>query len=118
MCVVINKDKWNAFPADVKKAFEEVGAQTAEKFAVGWNQADIDGREFQKSQGGSVIGLSNEEAARWVKAVQPILDDYKKDLVTRGYTEKDVDAMYKFLRERIEYWKKAEKDRKIVSPLN
>ncbi len=116
MCIVINKEKWNAFPADVKKVFDETAAQAAEKVALGWNQADIDGRDFLKSQGGTVIPLGDAEAARWVKAVQPILQDYRKDLMGRGYSDKDIDAFYGFLKERTEYWKKQEKDRKIPTP--
>ncbi len=118
MCVGMNKDKWNAFPAEVKKVFEEVAARTAKEVFLGWNQADIDGRDFLKSQGGQVIPLSDAETARWVKAVQPIVQDYRKDLTERGYTDKDIDAFYSFIRERAEYWQKQEKERKIPSPWN
>jgi TRAP-type C4-dicarboxylate transport system substrate-binding protein len=38
-------------------------------------------RDFLKSQGGQVIPLSDAEANRWVKAVQPVLADYKKGMI-------------------------------------
>jgi TRAP-type transport system periplasmic protein len=116
MYVVINKDKWNSFPSDIKKAFEEASAEYAEKFALAFNKADIDGLEFLKSQGGTVIPLSDAESARWIKAVQPMLDTYRKDLVSKGYTDKDVDSFEAFVKERIEYWRKIEKEKKIVTP--
>jgi hypothetical protein len=50
--------------------------------------------------------------------VQPIVQDYRKDLTERGYTDKDIDAFYGFIRERAEYWQKQEKEKKIPSPWN
>jgi TRAP-type transport system periplasmic protein len=114
--VVINKDKWNSLPADVKKVFDDTSAEYVEKFALAFNKADLDGLEFLKSQGGSTIPLSDAESARWIKAVQPMLDIYRKDMVAKGYTDKEVDAVEMFVKERIEYWRKAEKERKIVTP--
>ena len=116
MYVVMNKDKWNSFPADIKKVFEEISAEYAEKFAVAFNKADIDGLDFLKSQGGTVIPLSDAESARWIKAVQPMLDTYRKDLVSKGYTDKDVSIIVTFVKERIEYWKRIEKEKKIATP--
>jgi len=116
MYVVINKDKWNSFPPDIKKAFEEVSAEYAEKFALAFNKADMDGLEFLKSQGGSLVPLSDAETAKWIKAVQPMLDTFRKDLVSKGYTDKDVDGFEAFVRERIEYWRKIGKEKKIANP--
>jgi TRAP-type C4-dicarboxylate transport system substrate-binding protein len=116
MYVVINKEKWNSFPADIKKVFEEVSAEYAEKFAVAFNKADIDGMDFLKSQGGAIIPLSDAESAKWIKAVQPMIETYRKDLVSKGYTDKDVDSILAFVKERIEHWRKIAQEKKIATP--
>jgi TRAP-type C4-dicarboxylate transport system substrate-binding protein len=116
MYVVINKDKWNSFPADIKKVFEETSAEYAEIFAVAFNKADIEGLEFLKSQGGTTIPLSDAESARWIMAVQPMLGTYRKDLISKGYTDKDVDSIITFVKERIEYWRKIAREKKIDTP--
>ena len=69
-----------------------------------------------KSEGGQVISLSDAEAARWIKAVDPIIGTYKKNMVSKGYKEADVDGWLKYIGDRIEYWKKQQKDRGIAAP--
>jgi hypothetical protein len=73
-------------------------------------------RDFLKSQGGQVIPLADAEANRWVKAVQPVLADYKKGMIAKGFSGADVDTQIKYIQERIEYWRKAEKERNIPTP--
>ena len=79
---------------------------------------DIEGRDLFKSVGGQIINLSDAEAEKWKKAVEPVLDSYKKDMVSKGYKEADVDGWVKFIRERIDYWAKEEKKRGIANPYN
>jgi TRAP-type C4-dicarboxylate transport system substrate-binding protein len=111
--VIMNKDKWNALPPDVKKIFEEVSQEWAEKTGVMWNKADIEGWEELKKQGGQMIPLAPDESKKWVQAVQTQVTDKKKELVSKGFSEKEVNDYLAFIAERIAYWKKAEKDRKI-----
>jgi hypothetical protein len=74
---------------------------------------DIEGGEFLKSQGGQIINIGEAESAKWSAAAQPVIVDFKKDLVSKGYKEAEVDSWMAFLKERIEYWKGQEKARKI-----
>ena len=74
--VVMNKNKWNALPADIQKIFTQVNEEYIEKVGALWDQTDKDGIEFVKSKGGKLLPLSPEEDARWAKAVRPLLDDY------------------------------------------
>jgi TRAP-type transport system periplasmic protein len=111
--VVMNKSKWNSLPEDVKKIFLETASEFKEKWAVIWNEIEIEGAQFLKSQGGQIISLSDEESARWVKASQPVVADFTKDLLSKGYTEKEIDSWFAFVKERIDYWKAQEKARKI-----
>jgi len=111
--VLMNKNKWDSLPADVKKVLNEFSKEFTERWAVEWNNIDIEGREFFLKQGGQIIPISDAEAARWIKATEPVIDDYKKDLISKGYKAKEIDGWLSFVKERIEYWKGQEKAKNI-----
>jgi TRAP-type C4-dicarboxylate transport system substrate-binding protein len=115
---VINKNKWNALPDDIKKIFTQVAFETKEKQAALWNDMDIEGAAAFKTAGGQMITLSDAEAAKWIKAVQPIFAAHKKDMVAKGFKEAEVDGWISFIKERIAYWKAEEKKRGIASPFH
>lgn len=115
---VINKRKWDALPPDVQKTFTEVAAETREKQGKLWNDMDIEGRDLFKSVGGQIINLSDAEAGKWKKAVEPVFDSYKKDMASKGYKAADVDGWEKYITERIGYWTQEEKKRGIANPYN
>ena len=112
----MNKGKWDALPPDVQKIFTQVALETKDKQGALWNQMDIEGVDMFKSQGGQIIPLADAEVLRWKKAVEPVVVDYKKSMVSKGYKEADVDGWLKYIGDRIEYWKKQQQDRKIVAP--
>lgn len=111
--VIFNKNKWNSLPAEAKKVIDETAKAYIDPWAIEWNKTDLDGLEFFKQQGGQVVPIPDAEIQRWVKAVQPVIDDYKKDMVAKGYKAAEVDSWIKFIKERIAYWKEQEKARKI-----
>lgn len=113
---VINKKKWDQIPPDLQKVITEVALETKEKQARLWNEMDLEGIEVFKGQGGQIFDLSDEEAKKWVKAVEPVIAGYKKSMVEKGFKESDIDGWIKFIKERIEYWKKEEKARNVPSP--
>ncbi len=80
MFVVMNKNKWNSLPGDIKKIFDQVSAEWVDKQARLWDDIDKEGREFSVKRGNKIIALSKEEDARWAAKVRPILDDYAKNL--------------------------------------
>jgi TRAP-type transport system periplasmic protein len=114
--VVMNKAKWEGLPADIKKIFSEVGAEYAEKQAILWNDIDIESIDYLKKSGGQFIYLNEEEGAKWRKAVEPIFAEYKKDMLSKGQKAADVDAQFQYIKERLDYWKKKEKESKIAMP--
>lgn len=114
--VVMNRSKWNGLPEDIKKIFQETADEFKDKWAVMWNEIEIEGMQFLNSQGGQILQLSDAEAARWVKASQPVVEEFKKDLMAKGYTKNEIDSWLAFTKERIEYWKGQEKERKIATP--
>jgi TRAP-type C4-dicarboxylate transport system substrate-binding protein len=113
---VMNKNKWNGLSADHKKIFTAVATEAREKQAALWDQMDIEGMDLFKSKGGEVISLSDVEAAKWIKAVEPVIAGYKKSMATKGYKEADVDGWIKYIMERIGYWQKEQKKRGLHSP--
>ena len=111
--VIFNKGRWNSLPEEAKKVFTDLSAEYIDKWAVEWNKTDIDGREFSLSKGGQIVQIPDTEMARWSKAVAPVIADYKKDMVSKGFKAAEVDSWISFIKERIEYWKAQEKARKI-----
>jgi len=111
--VLMNKAKWNSLPADVKKVIEDHTKEFIERWTVEWNNIDIEGKQFFLSKGGKIITLADAENAKWVKATQPVIDDYKKNLISKGYKAGEADQFLSFVKERIEYWKAQEKAKKI-----
>jgi TRAP-type C4-dicarboxylate transport system substrate-binding protein len=111
--VVMNKNKWNRLPADAKKIITDYTKEFIERWAAEWNNIDIEGREYFNKQGGKIIPISDAESAKWVKAAEPVIGDFKKDMISKGYKAAEVDSWISFIKERIEYWKGQEKARKV-----
>lgn len=113
---VMNKSKWDALPPDIQKIITEVAVETKEKQGALWNEMDIEGVDLFKSQGGQIIPLADAEVSKWKKAVEPVVVDYKKNMASKGQKEAEVDGWLKYIGDRIEYWKKQQKDRRIAAP--
>ncbi len=114
--VVMNKNKYNALPADIKKVFDEVCAEWIDRHATGWNEIDIEGREFFESKGGKIIQLSDDEAARWVEAVQPVLKTYTQDMVSKGFDAKTTEERIGFAQKTVADLTKEQAEKGIRSP--
>jgi len=81
----MNKDKWNALPPDIQKVFTEVSDTWSEYSGKVWNEAETEGIQLGKKVGQNrFISLSSQEGARWDKAIQPLFDDYKKNMKAKG----------------------------------
>jgi hypothetical protein len=76
---------------------------------------DIEGVELFKSKGGEVISLSDAEAAKWIKTVEPVIAEYKKSMAAKGFKEAEVDDWVKYIKDRIGYWQKEQKKRGLRS---
>jgi len=111
--VVMNKDKWGSLPADAQKVITDFSKEFIERWTVEWVKIDISGMNFFKNKGGIVFPISEEDNYKWIKAVQPVIDDYKKDVISKGYKVAEVDEWIGFVNKRIQYWRGEEKARKI-----
>ncbi len=104
MFVVMNKDKWNSLPDNLKTIFTRVSEQWIEKHGQVWDYYDKTGLDYFNSLGGGreVIPLSATESKAWVdKAVKPLIDQYIADKTAKGLPAADYE---KYLKERVTYW--------------
>jgi TRAP-type C4-dicarboxylate transport system substrate-binding protein len=76
MFVVMNLDKWNALPDDIKTIMEEVSNEWIDVHGKVWDSSDKEGRDFTLGLGNEIIPLSKEENERWTKAVQSVIDEH------------------------------------------
>jgi TRAP-type C4-dicarboxylate transport system substrate-binding protein len=113
--VIMNKNKWNSLPPDVQKVFTDVSREFVDEWAMEWNRIDIEGKDFFLKQGGQIVAIPDAEMARWQKAVEPVIGDFKKDMTSKGYKAAEVDSWINYIVERVEYWKGQAKERKIPS---
>lgn len=82
--VVMNKQKWNALPADIRAILDKMSDEYAEKQAKLWDEIDSTGAEFFQQKSGKFVFLTKEEDDRWAASMKPILDEYVKDMKTKG----------------------------------
>ena len=88
--VVMNKDKWNSLPADIQKTIEEINNEWVVKHGKAWDESDMAGIYYFLNHGGVIIGLNKKEAARWKKAVRPVIDDYMQAMNKKGFNGKEI----------------------------
>ena len=74
--VVMNLNKWNALPDDIKKIFEAVSEKYVDIHGSVWDSTDEEGRKYTESLGNTIIPMSDEENARWRKAAEPVINDF------------------------------------------
>lgn len=82
--VVMNKEKWNALPGDIKATITEINEEWVTRHGEAWDQADAEGRAFIEELGRETIELDDAESARWAAAVEPILEGYVEAAGQKG----------------------------------
>lgn len=82
--VVMNKDKWNSLPDDVKKTIQEINKEWIVKHGQAWDEIDKEGMEFLKSKNKELIELPPDEGKRWGAAVQPVLTEFVEEMKKKG----------------------------------
>jgi hypothetical protein len=61
------------------------------------------------------VALDEAEAARWKKAAEPVMDDYKQKSVSAGFKAAEVDGWISYIRERVAYWTKTANEKGLKS---
>ncbi|UCF95574.1 MAG: TRAP transporter substrate-binding protein [Desulfobacterales bacterium] len=88
--VVMNKEKWNAFPDDIKQIIEQINAEWSVKHGEAWDSSDLEGFQYSLSLGHDIYGLGKDEAERWKQAVVPVIDEYIQDMKKKGFNGKEI----------------------------
>ena len=84
MFVVMNKQKWEALPADIQKIITAVSEEWVTIQGNVWDEADSDGLAYTKELGNSIIDLSQEEGLKWKNAVETVINDYVETAKDKG----------------------------------
>ncbi|MBW2302754.1 MAG: TRAP transporter substrate-binding protein [Deltaproteobacteria bacterium] len=83
--VVMNKDKWNSLPGDVKKVMESMAREHAEWTGSYMDDHIAEAIEWsKKEQGVEIIQLSKAEKAKWDKLLEPITAGWIEDAKKKG----------------------------------
>jgi len=106
--LIMNKNKWNSLPADVKQLFNEYPFRN--KFAEVWYRIDQEGKDYGEKKGVKFYSIPKDELPKWQSAAQQVVENYVKNTVSAGYKEKDVREWISFIKQRITYWEKKQKE--------
>jgi TRAP-type C4-dicarboxylate transport system substrate-binding protein len=82
--VVMNKETWEKFPADIQKAIEGVNAECVEKAATLWDGMGKEGLDFAQKKGVEIYTVSDAEIAKMVTALEPIQENWVKEQEGKG----------------------------------
>ena len=85
--IVMNKQRYESLPPDVKRAIEEVsGDALVAKFGGLWDRWDkpfLDGAHASDQE---IVRLTPAQLRNWQEGLQPVSDRYIADLTQRGFT--------------------------------
>ncbi|MEW6672226.1 MAG: TRAP transporter substrate-binding protein [Thermodesulfobacteriota bacterium] len=104
--LAMNKDSYNKLPPDVKSIFDTLVGEYKEQYILMWNSVDFAGKKYGMEKGVEFIELPPDEVSKWQAAVEPVINNYIKTMVGKGFPETEVKGWIKFMRERIDYWTK------------
>jgi len=113
--LVMNKNSYNKLPPDIKPIFDKLVGEYKERYILTWNSIDFVGKKFGLSKGVEFIELSPSEIPKWQAAVKPVIENYVKRMVGKGFSEAEVRGWIKFLRERSDFWTKKQLALRIPS---
>ena len=94
---IMNRDKWNALPTDVQKAFEEVGGMHGSEFFAKGMIKDVN----EAREGGKKIfdcefyELPPDELTKWMKRLDTVQEDWIELMESKGLAARKVMEEYK-----------------------
>ncbi len=114
--LAMNKRKYESLPPDLKEVVDVLSGEYQERYALMWNEIELAGKTFGAEKGVQYFELSDQEAARWIATVDPVISDYVKTMVSKGFSESEVKGWIAFMKERIKFWTAKQMEYKIPSP--
>jgi TRAP-type C4-dicarboxylate transport system substrate-binding protein len=88
--MVMNKEKWNSLSPDMQTMIDQLCQEWIEHTATFWKVRDENTIAKLKAGGNQFFALSPEEDMKWAAKVQPLLDDYTKDMKAKGLPGEEV----------------------------
>jgi TRAP-type C4-dicarboxylate transport system substrate-binding protein len=83
--LAMNKPKYERLPADLKAVLDRHSGQVAATMAGRmWDAEGVIVSEMVKGRGNTVTTLTTEEAARWRKATEPVIEAWTRQMKQRG----------------------------------
>src|SRR5918994_1587033 len=83
--LAMNKAKYDALPPDLKRVIDANSGQPAAAMAGEvWDEQAVAVSEMVRKRGNTVITLTEEEAGRWRKATEPVVENLLKASKERG----------------------------------
>lgn len=114
--LAMNRRSYDRLPRDLKSLVDVMSGEFQERYALMWNEIDLEGKDYAKEKGVKYLELSEQEGARWQRAVEPVIDNYIKTMVSKGHKEAEVAGWIAYMRERIKFWTQKQMEYKIPSP--
>jgi TRAP-type C4-dicarboxylate transport system substrate-binding protein len=100
----MNLNKWNSLPADIQQIITQVSQEYVGKLGLTWDDQAVAGIQYAKSVGDTVYVLPDAEAARWSAAITPVVDSRKANVVSKGFTQQQVDDARTYFMSQVDYW--------------
>jgi len=115
--VIMNKRSYNKLSPELKEILDELSGEYKEKFALMWNSIDFAGKDYAEKKGVEFIDLDAAQIDKWKTLTNSVIDNYIKDMTSKGYSESEVKGWISYLRERIDFWTKKQMEYRITSPM-
>jgi TRAP-type C4-dicarboxylate transport system substrate-binding protein len=112
----MNKQKWNSLPADIQQIITQVSQEYVGKLGLTWDDQAVAGIGYAKSVGDNVYALPDTEAARWSAVIAPVVDARKANVVSKGFTQQQVEDAATYFQSRLDYWN-GQQAQKNITPL-
>ena len=83
--VIMNKQAYENMPADLRAIMDKhSGVAMARLFGRAMDEADVNGLRIAKESGNEVVEISMADKAKWVEAVQPVIDGWIAEMNDKG----------------------------------
>ncbi len=84
--MVMNKEKWDSLPPDIKEAMTKATEKYHRESMIGlWDKINEAGMKWvEEKKKLEIITLSGEETKAWMNTVKPVLDEHVKMLNSKG----------------------------------
>jgi TRAP-type C4-dicarboxylate transport system substrate-binding protein len=95
--IIMNQEKYDSLPADVKKVFDEMSGDPFVKLMAEGTDTIENSKKatFLELGKGEIVELSSAEYAKWKAALDPIPQQYVDDLVKKGLPAQKVFDFFK-----------------------